>query len=249
PIGDTLFELEKIPLHHVKVDVAEMPDDLMPSWLGFLVDNNLKRSDWPFVKWWIEKLIVPKIQEDIEINEAFKGVRGTITSGTATAAGASIDGVRKTIRMGNTAGKTKLITMGAAPVDPVDFVNYIEDFVAQIPELYRNLLDGLNMSKTLRDRFKTGMRTKYNVNYAQIGELLTVIDTDIKVNGSIAQAGSEMIWTTIKGNTARPVKFGENQGKFDIQLFERQVKLLSDWYVGYGFWYMPWVFHNDRDLI
>lgn len=248
PIGDTKFELQPIPLYHVKIDEQITPQDLMPSWLGFLADGSLDPTQWGIVRYWLEELIVNKYKEDLELNEAFKGVFAAPTAGTPGASGTALNGIRKTIRDGHTASKTSMIAMGAVPTDPIDFVEYVESFILQIPELHRNLLDNLVMNKTLQGRFKQGMRSKYNLQYNQVSDLLTVIDTNIKVSGVASQAGSDMLWTTMKANKANPQKWSKNQGIFDIQKQDRNVKALSDWWIGYGFWYLPYVYHTDQDL-
>src|SRR5690606_15684543 len=125
--GEVKFELESIPLCHVKIDELISPDELMPSWLGFLASNKLKREDWPIVRYITEKLIWPKYYEDLETEELFKGELGALVPGTATAAGASMDGIRKKIRLAYAAGKTNQIVLGAVPTDPVEFATYVED--------------------------------------------------------------------------------------------------------------------------
>jgi hypothetical protein len=249
PLGSSKFELEKIPLYKLKVDVSEYPDEIEESWLGFLADSNLSRKDWGYVKYWLEQLVLPQMQEDWEKFEVFKGVRTAPTTGTASASGTLINGIRKMIQLANAASKTNKVVLGAPPTDPVLFVEYMETFYKSIPELHRSALIGFNMSKTLRDRFKEGMRTKYNTNYAQVGSLLTIIDSSIAVNGYESHAGSDMVWTTIKGNTAMGVKKPANETVFKVEESKREVVAMTDFYKGLGFWYYPYVYHNDRDLV
>ena len=250
PIGDTKFELESIALDHVKIDEYFEPDDIMPTFLGFLAGPGVDRSQWGIVRYMIEELIVNQYKQDLEVSEIFKGVKGVITEGTPSLEGKSINGIRKKIRDGHTAGKTNMITMGTPPTDPAEFVEYVEDFIKSIDELYRFRLDGLTMNKTLRARYKEGMRAKYNVNYQQTNSLLTVMDAEnVSINGVASMAGSNMMYATFKMNKAAPEKWGANQNTFDMQKFNRGVKLLTDWWLGIGFWYLPWVWHNDQDLV
>lgn len=249
PIGSAKFELEKVPLYKLKVDVAEFPDEIEETWLGFLSDSNLSRKDWPFTKYWLEKLVVPQMQSDWEIYEVFKGEIGTITSGTATAAGTQVNGIRKLIRLANAASKTNKIILGAPPTDPVLFVEYIETMYKSIPELHRNELDSIDMSTTLRDRFKEGMRKKYNMQYNQVNDLLTVIDTMVKIKGNPSQEGSDLIWTTMAANKVMGIKKPTNESVFKIEEAKREVIAMTDFYKGLGFWYYPYVYHNDRDLV
>jgi putative N-acetylmannosamine-6-phosphate epimerase len=201
------------------------------------------------VKFWLEQLVLPQSQADWENFEVFKGVVGAITSGTATDAGTQVNGIRQLLRVANAASKTNKVVLGAPPTDPVLFVEYMETFYKSIPELHRNVLDGFSMSTTLRDRFKEGMRKKYNSNYAQVGSLVTIIDSSVQVGGYASHAGSDMIWTTIKGNKALGVKKPQNETVFKIEESKREVVAMTDFYKGLGFWYYPYVYHNDRDLV
>ena len=248
--NEVKFELEKIELDRVKIDELISPDEIMPSWLGFLAENKLERKDWPIVRYISEQLIVKQYYADLELLESFKGVKGVIVDGTATAAGTSLNGVRKKIRDGFAAGKTKQIVLGAMPTDPVQVADYIENFVKNIPDLIRTELSEVSVSLKVERLYREGVRKKYNLNYEQKTNLSTLIDDpQITVKGYPAMDGSDLIFTTPKFNKANPMKAGDNQGRFDVQKQDRDVKLLSDWWIGLGFWYLPYVYHNDQDLV
>ena len=243
------FELEEIPLHHVKIDESISPDEIMPSWLGFLASNKLSREEWPIVRYITEVLILGKYHEDLELKAAFTGVKGTIIPGTATTAIASMDGVRKKIRTAFAAGKTNQIVLGAVPTDPAAFCTYVENFVESIPTLIREKITEVSMSKTLERRYRKGVRAKYNQQYEQKKNAATLIDDEqIVVKGYTGFGNSTMMYATPQDNKANPMKAPENQGKFEVQKDKRNVNLLSDWWIGLGFWYYGYVFHNDQDL-
>lgn len=247
--SEVKFELESIPLCHVKIDEVINPDEIMPSWLGFLASNQLDRSEWPIVRYITEVLILGRYQDDLETKASFKGVKGVITPGTATSAIGAMDGVRKKIRDAFAAGKTNQIVLGAVPTDPVLFCDYVENFVEAIPSLLREKITEVSMSKELERRYRKGVRKKYNENYLQKANTATLIDDEqIVVKGYTALSGSSLIYATPQDNKANPMKAPDNQGRFDVQKQDRSVKLLSDWWIGLGFWYYGYVFHNDQDL-
>lgn len=248
PLGDIDFQPETILLERVKINVVMKPDDLADSAVQFLIDRGIDRSKMPLVGM-IGMYLTMKAQEDDEENEAFKGVTGTITSGTATVAGATRTGVRKKIRDLNTASKLNVITMGAPPTDPVDFVTYIETYYYAIPEKYRRLIKKFGCNKTLAQRFKDGMRKKYNSNYEQASSIATIIDTNVGLVGSTAQAGSNMIWATVEGNAVGFVKQPENKGVYQAEVKDiYDVQIATDWYEALGFLNSLWVWSNDQDL-
>ncbi|RZK30222.1 MAG: hypothetical protein EOO61_19560, partial [Hymenobacter sp.] len=109
PISDITIKLDSIELDRIKIDVAEYPDDILPSWAGFLAGiGEPERKKWPFVKWWLETLVVPQFKEDLEL-ECFTAVKAPIVEGVATAVNTSLNGYRKRIRDGHAAGKTSMI--------------------------------------------------------------------------------------------------------------------------------------------
>lgn len=248
PKGGVTFTPNKIELYRQKIDLAESPDDLMPSWLGFLTSDDLDRKTWPFVRWWLESNL-QKATENLEKNEIFGGVPGTITPGTATAAGTNMLGIRKILNDGITAGTINEIAVGAAPTDPEDFVDYVEEFVAGIPELIRSEIDIIVTSPAQLALFRSGMRKKYNVNWGQVDELETVIDTTLKVVGVASHAATTKLWATPKWNRIVGIKAPQNEGIFRVENVDRLVKAYTDWDKGVGFQINPYVYSTDVDKV
>lgn len=249
PIGGVTFEPTKIPLYKLKIDLQETPDELEESWLGFLADSGLKRKDWPFIKWYLTNALV-QADKDLETTEIYYGVPGTITAGTATAAGTSLKGIKKQINEANTAGTLMKITMGAFPTDPLESVEYVEDFTKQINRLLRNELDYIFLQEDNHDLFRDGMRLKYNVNYNQVDDTkITKLRNDnIQLVGLPSMAGSNKIWTTPSWNRQAGFKKPGNQSIFEVENVDRKVKAYTDYYKGFGFWIPQYLVSNDVEL-
>lgn len=245
PISDTSFTPQVIKLDNLKIDVSIVPHDLMESWLGFLALNALKPEDCPIVKYWLENLVIPKYNEDLEMNEFFYGKTGAVTAGTATAPGASMNGVREKLKQTG----VQVITMGAVPTVATEFVEYVEDFRGTLPELAKRVCKRIAMAPVLEQRFAQGMREKYNVNYAQVSDKKTIIDTDCQVVGLPSQTGHGVIWTTPEDNKIIANKNPENQGIFDLQKQGREIQALTDFHKGVGFWNPALVFRSDISLV
>lgn len=249
PIGGVTFKPNKINLYRLKIDASEYPDILVESWLTFLTDNKLDRKQWPFAKWYAAELLL-QANEDFEKFEVFGGVPGTITAGTATAAGTNLLGIRKQLNDAHAAGKTLTLSMGAVPTDPLLFVKYIEDMsklAASANEaLYQNI-DQWVMSKTLMRRFMEGMRLKYTMYYNQ-ADIVTIIDTNIKITGVNSHAGSTKIWATPAFNRECGIKGPENENVMQIENVDRQVKFYTDYFKGVGFWLPECIYQNDVEL-
>lgn len=250
PKGDVTFSPLSQELFRLKIDVESYPDDLHESWLAFLTDNNLDRKTWPFVRWWVTN-IINKSHEDYETQEIFNGVYVAPTPGTPGVTGQSVDGIKVQLNRFNSDGLGNTITLGAVPTDPVAFVEYMESMDAYISESNEQLfsnLDGYYMSKKLVKRFRTGMRNKYNQNYAQ-ADIATMIDSDIPLIGLNSHSGSTKIWATPKVNRIQYMKAPGNENIMKVENVDRLVKAYTDYWKSVGYWNPAWVYQNDVELV
>jgi len=248
PLGDTTFEAQKISLFNVKIDVEEYPDDIVKSWLGFLASNDLDRQTWPFVRWWLEKLVIPKSREDWEKKAVFGGVYSAVTPGTAHPIENSVDGIKTVINAAVSDSLLTPIAMGAVPTtEAIDFVNYLEAMTNELDPVLRNALDQWNMSRTLERLFKQGMREKYNMHYDQVNRM-KIVDTDINIVGLLSHEGSTKIWGTPAANRTRGYKGNDNSGTFRVESRKRQVSAFNDFWKGQGFWRFDVFATNDVEL-
>ncbi|OLY92299.1 hypothetical protein SAMN05444008_11565 [Cnuella takakiae] len=255
PIGTITFEPNQFPLFKIKVDMSETPDDLEATYLGFLASQpEADRAQWLFIRWLIEVHVMAKIQQDLELNEYFKGVYAAPTPNTAGAAGTAMDGIRKVIRGYNTAGRLNLKNgpqvLGAIPTDPVECVTYLEKFADGIPSVFRSKLDAIFVAPEVAIRYKRGKREKYNLNYAQTNDLQSLEDyPKIKVVGLESHAGSGLVWTSLPENRIRATKKAVLGNTMKVESAKRVVDLLTDWWESLNFEVPEFVFTNDQDLV
>ena len=241
PISTTVFTPQVVDLYKMKIDLSFYPDEIEESWLGFLASGDLNRKDWPLIRYLLEELALNQIIEDLEKNEIFAGKPGTITPGTATAAGTSMLGIREQLK----GASIQTIAVGAVPTDPKDFVSYVELMYNSVPEVLRTNLDKFFMSKALETRFKTGMREKYNINYNQVNDLTTIIDTNVMIAGRASHGSSDIVWTTPAMNRVIGVKKPNNDKIFKVEESKREVLAMTDFYKGVGFWNDAFVYRNN----
>ena len=248
PKGTVAFTTKEIAMQHIKIDSDVYPDEIEDTWLGFLANEELDRKTWPLVKWWLEGLL-EKGAENLEKNEIFWGVPGTITPGTPTASGTNILGIRKQINTAITAGDIVASIVGAAPSDPVLFVTYVATFWGTIPEIEQKEIDTIIMSRTLRTRFMKGMDIKYNTQYKQVSDLVSLKYHPVTISGVASFEGSTKMVATPKWNRQRIVKKPNNQNIMLVTSLHRLVSATTDYYKGFGFWVDQYVHTNDVDLV
>lgn len=260
PIGGGEFKPCKIDLSWMKIDEKETLDDLEKSWMGFLVklDTN-DRKQWPFVRWYLTH-IIKQSKQDYELNEVYKGVEGVIIPGTATAAGASMDGLGKQIADGISAGSITPISSNASwATDPEDFVTEVEDWVEAVAGtdnekrlMVENEIDYLFMSVQLRDRYSRGLFKKYNMNYNQTGlnlfgvkEELPLAGSNIKIVGLPSMTGQNRVFMTPSENRAAFDRKPNSASVLQLESEDRSLKMFGDIWKGVGFWYKEFVLCNQ----
>ncbi len=248
PKGEVAFAPVEIPLTQVKIDNEFNPNKLMNSWLGFLASNKTDRSTWPFIRWFIEAYLLKQVDHDLELKAIYKGEKAVIVAGTASTAIGSMNGLKKQINAGITAGDIVTINTGAAAADPKDFCVQIEEFCAEIPEIYWDREMKLNMSRSLAKRYMKGRELLYNLNYAMKDDLAKVDQTNISVVGRASHTGDEKIWATLPGNYVLGVKGFGNKNMFEIEKAKRKVAVFSDWWMGIGYIMADQIFTNDQNL-
>lgn len=248
-VGGMTFKPRTIPLYDLKIDSSITPRDLQNEWVGFLASEGIDPTVMPITRYYQEYLI-NQATSDYELLEVWAGVRGTVTPGTATAAGASVNGLRKLLNDGVTATTINEIASGAMPTDTVDCVDYFEAFADSVQSANRliyNDIDFIFCSETVAKRFRRGNRDKYNLNYLQQSELSMINDTNIMVVGLPSMGSSTKIWCTPRFNRARYTKNESQSRLFDVQKNGREVQFLTDFWKGIGFWINEFVFVNDQD--
>lgn len=232
----------------MKVDSEEYPDDLEATWLGFLTGEGIDRKTWPFIRWYVEVLLIPQAKEDYELNEVYKGVYAAPQNGVAGPAGSAMDGLEKAINDQITAGRITPIVTGAPDVDNKVFVQQIEDFIDKVNANYQHVPMQLCMSLALERRFQKGYRALYGKDTDYKGSNGTVDFSNVKIIGLPSMAGKSKIWMTPKGNAIHLGKRTQNQNTVQIESEDRKVKMFSDWSRGVGFVIPEIVFTNDQDL-
>lgn len=246
PINNLQIIPATIEQFKLKVDVEEYPDDLEGTWLGFLADDSLDRKEWPFVRWLVEKFLIPKLKEDEELFEIYGGVYAAPVDGVAGAQGTSMNGLKKQIVDSIFNGRMVPIVLGAPDADDKLWVKQIEEFADSIMHKYQGIPMQLAMNQTLERRFYRGYRDLYGQN-ANYKDTKGAVDfTNLNVIGLPSMIGSNRIWCTPKENALVLSKKTANMDAFRIESAKRLVSLFTDYWKGVGFLIPEIVFVSDQ---
>lgn len=243
----------EIRMFHVKGEVVEYPDDLEATWLGFLASTDLKRADWPIVRWMLENQFYPQLKQDLELDGIGRGKYVAPTPGVASEPIKSMDGTQTIINQQILAGRITPITMGAIPNDDKLLVDYFEDFGDQIDKKYWSLPMDIDLSQSLARRYARGYREKYSkdIDFSAAGGVrIQLTNLTLKPLASMNLQNDDTpcnrIVCTPKNNKVLLKKKTVNMGLVDIQAVDRDVKIMTDFWLGAGYILPEIVFCNDQ---
>lgn len=256
PAGILSLEPRSIQLQDLKYELELDPDVIEDSYLSFLADpDNNDRKSWGIVKYAVNELMINVGRNNFSMFEIYKGVKAAIVPGTASALGASYNGLGKTIADLITA---TTLTPVAGPASwsttPATFVTEVEAWVEACKatsEVNRSIIDTIvdriHMSTTLAARFRQGMKDKYNANYARVTDPAVLENTpNIRIVGLTEMSGRNRIMMSFKANRAGFIK--RPKGEMEVGVNEanpyKPVAFAKYW-KGFGFWHPEYLFVNQ----
>jgi hypothetical protein len=232
-----------IPLFKIKVDVSENPDDVEANWLGFLASDDVNRKQWPFVRWYIEKLLIPKMMEDLE-NAIYNAVRVEANPSTDVPGDVLeiLNGLKYQLLQGIGKGLNE-ITLSV--LTPSNIFDQVEIFRNKISAVYKKKDLKYFMSPDNADAYKADKRNSFP--YFPQDDFAKVDFSPHMVVGLPSMYGSNVIFATPKDNLLYITKKDKNLTKFNLEEAKRQVDFLADTFIGLGFGINEAVFASIPD--
>ena len=248
PLNAGAFTPNELKLFHFKVDEDIDPDDVEATWLGFLASDSVKRSDWPLVRYMIEMGYIPKINEDMELNEYGKGEYVAPTPGTEGDVGTGMNGLIKLLQVGVDAGTLNSINLGALATATI--FDQVEQFVDGISQVYQGIPMSVCMSPDWKKAYQRDKRTQGFYQVSSDKQVDASIDfTPQKVVSLPALSGTETIFATPKANLIHLTKKSANKTRFSIEESKRTVSFMADWWEGLGFGINGAVWTNIQETV
>ena len=224
----------EIRQYRFKIDDEFMPDELYATWLGFLTAKNVNRKDWPFVKWLIEEYYKNQIDQDMELNEYYKGVYAAPSAGVAGADGTGMVGVQKLLIDGVAANKIKSINIGA--LDASTIFDQVEAFTDDIAEVYQGIKMNVFMSRKWFKKYMQDKRAQGFYQKTSDKEITNGIDfTPLDVVPLASMVGTDDIFCTPKPNFIHLSPATITKNNFKLEEAKRSVAVMGDWSEGLGF--------------
>ena len=225
---------KEIRQYRFKIDDEFMPDELYATWLGFLTASNVNRKDWPFVKWLIEVYYKNQIDQDMELNEYYKGIYAAPQAGVAGADGTGMNGIQKLLKDGVEADKIKSIDIGK--LDASTIFDQVESFTDKISEVYQGIKMNVFMSRKWFKKYMQDKRAQGFYQKTSDKEITSGIDfTPLDVVPLACMVGTDDIFCTPKPNFIHVSPATMTKNNFKLEEAKRAVAVMGDWSEGLGF--------------
>lgn len=232
--GGAEIKPNEIRLFRMKLDDEFMPDDLYATWLGFLTAKNVDRKSWPFVQWLIEVYYANIIDQDMELNEYYKGVYAAPAAGVAGANGTGMNGLQKQLYDGVVAGDVNSINI--SPLDKDTIFDQVEAFTDQISEVYQGIQMNVFMSRYWYKKYMQDKRAQHFYLKTSADQIDAGIDfTPLSVKPLASMTGTNDIWCTPASNFLYLSNATLTKNQYKLEEVKRSVAIMADWSEGLGF--------------
>jgi len=231
--GVTIIPNE-IRVFRFKIDDEFIPDELYATWLGFMTQKSVDRKDWPFVKWLIEVYYARQIDQDMELNEYYKGVYAAPVAGVAGVDGTGMNGLQKQLQLGVNAGTINSVDIEA--LDASTIFDQVELFTDSIAEVYQGIKMNVFLSrawykKYMQDKRAQGFYQRTSEKMIDAGIDFTPLD----VKPLACMVGTDDIFCTPVENLLHITPATITKNQFKLEEAKRSVAVMADWAEGLGF--------------
>lgn len=234
PMGEIEFIPNTIILRQMKTDLKIVPNKIEATWLGFLAKNNCSPREWPIVRFIIEEYLKNKLAEDRELKMVYNGVYDPKAEKPRPEN--SIDGIHKLLVDGSKSDYPINVIKGIGDLDKDYVFDQVEAFNASIPSKYFSKNVTLFMAPEYALAYLRNKRDKGAYQIKGDNEIGYRIDfTTHTIYASPSMSGKKHLWATIEKNLLWLTKRYNPISNIQIQVFDRIVKLLLDWWEGFGF--------------
>ena len=238
PKGVATFTPLTLVQRRHKFDLEFYPDDIFESWIGFLAAEDKDRKVWPITRYIIDELVIPKVNENRELFLIGKGVYAAPVNGVAQNTGKSMDGFCTILEKeyNNIDTKVNFFDGGeTGPLDKENVVEFVEEFVDWISELYQGIAMNIFVSPTMYRAYRRKYRDTYGSDNDFKGETNIVLDSNKKLVALPSMAGKEILFATPKENFIRLINANDGASNIAVESDVRKIIVFADWHEAVGF--------------
>jgi len=251
PSGTATFKPRTINLQPIKSDVTITDiDTLVASWLGFLAgDSSKNREEWPFVRYMIEKLWLPKFRENLETNAIYKGKYVAPTTGTASTPDKAFDGLREKLKTAAafTAAPANMVNTGVLATNTI--YDQMKTVAEAIVKKYAHNPFTIYVAPELAMAYKSQQLARKEFVYFGEKDLpAKVLFSNCVVKGVEAMSGTTDWFATPSSNIMHITKMDDSASAIKMETSHRVIDMLFDYWFAVDFDRTDLVFTNTQTI-
>ena len=249
PKGKTTFTplwLEQFPM---KINVEVIPSDIIDEVLGYMYDESMEPADMPIVKYIVENLVKPTLDEEREIAFAVGRYKEPTTdaNGNYLANGANqvCNGYLTQLcdikKGGNTEGVNFIFDgkdLGAGNT----LLTNVEAAVDEVKAVYKNKTMFIHCDPDLVLKYSRAYRDKYPNSKNEDGEKIKVDYTNFSFAPLEGMRGTGAFIITPKENFRHLISRNPQEQKLRMKSEDYSAKIFGEWREGVGFWIAEAIF-------
>ena len=248
PKGKSKFTPLVIEQYPMKINVSIYPSDIINDVLGYLYDEKLDPKDMPIVRYIVEQLVRPKLEEDRE--QAIS--RGRYEEPAVGEDGKYKAGDTLTVCNGYLTQLCDLYKDGTKPVnwlfkgkalgEGAQLVTDIESAVDEVSPKYKNKHLTIHADPDLILKYSRAYRDKYPNTKNEDGQKVKVDYTNFTFAGLEGMRGSGAFFITPKENFKHIMSRDPKNQELRMATQDYEAKIYGEWREGCGFWIAEAIF-------
>lgn len=249
PKGKTKFTPLTIKQYLMKINVEIIPSDVIDEVLGYLYDENLDPQDMPIVRYIVEQLVKPKLDEEREsalaigiYKEPTQGQDGKFVANDATQV---MNGYLSTLCQIKASGNKEGINLLFDDKDlgsGTQLLTNIEAAVDEVSPLYKAQKLSIHADPDLILKYARAYRDKYPNTKNEDGEKIKVDYTKFEFAGLEGMRGTGAFFITPKENFRHLMSRDPQNQKLRMATQDYASKIYGEWREGVGFWLAEAIF-------
>ncbi|MGL5682573.1 MAG: hypothetical protein ACRDDZ_05885 [Marinifilaceae bacterium] len=240
PSGKTTFTPIVIKNRKHKVNLAITPAEIMTDVIGYLYDEGLQPKDMPIVKYIINVMMQPKIQEEREsllaVGVYDENKNKDKTAGQEGDVGGTMDGYVTILRELHAKTDTHITKLleGVTLTDENIYEKF-GDLYLQVPKNYRTKKLPIHIDPDLLYKYKRARNNKFLESKTEGENVMTLPYTNFFFVPMDGMIGTGCMFLTPKENFIRLVSKNKGSSKIFIQEQDYDVKVFAEWWEAPGF--------------
>ena len=248
PKGKSKFTPLTIEQYPMKINVSIIPADVINDVLGYLYDEKLDPKDMPIVRYIVEQLIRPKLEEDRELAisrgrfvEPAVGEDGKYTANDATA---TCNGYLTQLCDLKKEGSKAVnwLLEGTDLGDGTTLLANIDKAVDAVAPAYKNKHLTIHADPDLVIKYSRAYRDKYPNTKNEDGQKVKVDYTNFTFAGLEGMRGTGAFFITPKENFKHIMSRDPQNQKLRMTTQDYEAKIFGEWREGTGFWIAEAIF-------